>query len=41
MKFYLCGRALDEPRQRVLDLLADDDGFDASMRVDVHIVSSS
>jgi len=30
--------ALDEPHQRVLDLLADEG---AAMRVDVHIVSSS
>ncbi|MER6695480.1 putative quinol monooxygenase [Streptomyces minutiscleroticus] len=32
---------LDEPHQRVLDLLADEPGLDSSMRVDVHIVSSS
>ena len=38
---HYSNRVLDEPHQRVLDLLADDDGLDASMRVDVHIVSSS
>jgi quinol monooxygenase YgiN len=32
---------LDQPHQRVLDLLADDDELDTSMRVGVHIVSSS
>lgn len=33
--------ALDEAHQRVFDLLADRDGVDPSMRVDVHIVASS
>lgn len=33
--------ALDEPHQRVFDLLADQDGVDSSMRADVHIVASS
>lgn len=32
---------LDAPHQRVLDLLADDQGVDASLRAEVHIVSSS
>lgn len=31
----------DEPHQRVFDLLATDEGLDSSMRVGVHIVSSS
>ncbi|MGK5680119.1 putative quinol monooxygenase [Actinoplanes sp. URMC 104] len=31
----------DEPHQRVFDLLADEEGLDSSMRVGVHIVSSS
>jgi quinol monooxygenase YgiN len=31
--------ALDEPHQRVLDLVAENDGLD--VRVEVHIVSSS
>jgi quinol monooxygenase YgiN len=33
--------ALDEPHQRVFDLLADDEGLDSSMRVDVHIVAAA
>lgn len=32
---------LDEPHQRVLDLLIDEDGFDASMPGDARIVASS
>jgi len=38
---HYSNRVVDEPHQRVFDLLADDDGLDASMRVEVHIVSSS
>jgi hypothetical protein len=42
---HYSNQGLDEPHQRVLDLLAaaddHDDGLDASMRLDVHIVSSS
>ena len=32
---------LDEPHQRIFDLLADIDGVDSSMRADVHIIASS
>jgi quinol monooxygenase YgiN len=32
---------LDEPHQRVFDLLADDEGLDASERFEVHIFSCS
>jgi quinol monooxygenase YgiN len=32
---------LDAPHQRVLDLLADEEGLDPSQRFEVHIVSSS
>ena len=38
---HYSNRVLDEPHQRVLDLLVNDDSLDASMRVNVHIVSSS
>lgn len=32
---------LDGPHQRIFDLLADEDGLDSSMRVDVHVHSCS
>jgi quinol monooxygenase YgiN len=38
---HYSNQQLDEPHERVLDLLAEEDGLDSSMRFNVHIVSSS